>query len=105
MEQEVNNLEKNQTNALTAFITAIIGFVFATSVVLCVPGLVCSIISLAFNKKVEEVINRPYHFFLKFSRPVAIVSIVLSATIILIVSIVLTVLGINAIINNANKAQ
>lgn len=105
MENEVNTLEKNNYNALTAFITAIVGFVFASSIALCVPGLVSSIISLAFNKKVEEVMNRPYHFFLRFSRPVAIVSIVISSLSILIISIVLMVIGITAIINNANKAQ
>ena len=92
----------NNSKALTAFITSIVGFAFMSSVVLCVPGLVAGIISLAFNNKAVITDGRNYHFFKKFSRPVAIVTIVLSAVMIFAISIILIVLSIIAIRQNVS---
>ena len=100
MEKENKIININQ-QALTAFITSIIGFAFMSSIVLCVPGLVLGIISMAFNKRGIDAKGRPYHFFIKFSRPVSIVTIVLSAVMIFAISVTLTVLGIIAISQNA----
>lgn len=75
-QEQQGGLTPNCKNALIAFILAVVGFFASAAVV----GFVLGIIALSFLKKIDgEVENQPFKTFAKIAKPVAIVSIILSA--------------------------
>lgn len=83
--------------ALTAFILAILGFIFSETVV---AGIVLSALSLRFGRRSGDVKEKPYYVFKRIAKPVGIVSLILS----IVFVVVWLIVGIIAIVGAIAQA-
>lgn len=100
--KQENNQNTPVGKALASFIISVIGLVFSSTAILCIPGLVLGIVGLALSKNSEEVNKNPYLTFRRIAYPMGIVAIVIGAMFATLFTILIIYIACGGKLPNAN---